>query len=150
MPETEAYAMETGNRANGSVRMAESAAQEAYGASQIGPFDYCPKLGFREYWYPGVLARTVRGKPVHMQMLGDDLVATNEKEDLVLFKRERINLERPQKLGPLDVGLIYFRGHLAKRARDYQRKPESSVTATAEVSAGNRSRPGRAPSEGRE
>ena len=24
-------------------------------------------------------------------------------------------------LGPLDVGLIYFRRHLAQRARDYQR-----------------------------
>ena len=34
---------------------------------------------------------------------------------------ERLNLERPQKLGPLDVGLIYFRRHLAQRARDYQR-----------------------------
>jgi hypothetical protein len=49
------------------------------------------------------------------------IIATNEKEDLVVFKRERINLERPQKLGPLDVGLIYFRRHLAQRARDYQR-----------------------------
>ena len=49
------------------------------------------------------------------------LIATNEKEDLVVFKRERLNLERPQKLGPLDVGLIYFRRHLAQRARDYQR-----------------------------
>jgi phenylpropionate dioxygenase-like ring-hydroxylating dioxygenase large terminal subunit len=49
------------------------------------------------------------------------LIATNEKEDLVVFKRERLNLERPQKLGPLDVGLIHFRRHLAQRARDYQR-----------------------------
>jgi hypothetical protein len=49
------------------------------------------------------------------------LIATNEQEDLVVFKRERLNLERPQKLGPLDVGLIYFRRHLALRARDYQR-----------------------------
>jgi hypothetical protein len=49
------------------------------------------------------------------------IIATNEKEDLVVFKRERLNLERPQKLGPLDVGLIYFRRHLAQRARDYQR-----------------------------
>jgi len=49
------------------------------------------------------------------------IIATNEQEDLVVFKRERLNLERPQKLGPLDVGLIYFRRHLAQRARDYQR-----------------------------
>jgi hypothetical protein len=50
------------------------------------------------------------------------IIATNEQEDLVIFKRERLNLERPQKLGPLDVGLIYFRRHLARRARDHQRK----------------------------
>lgn len=49
------------------------------------------------------------------------LVATNEKEDLVVFKRGRLNLEAPQKLGPLDVGLIHFRRHLAQRARDWQR-----------------------------
>src|SRR5262245_12849213 len=53
---------------------AESSAREAYGASQIGPFDYCPKLGFREYWYPGLEARKVGGKPVSLKMLGDDLV----------------------------------------------------------------------------
>jgi hypothetical protein len=44
-----------------------------------------------------------------------------DQEDLVAFKRERLNLERPQKLGPLDEGLIYFGRHLAQRARDYQR-----------------------------
>ena len=49
------------------------------------------------------------------------LIATNEKEDLIVFKRERLNLEKPQKLGPLDVGLIHFRRHLALRARDDQR-----------------------------
>jgi hypothetical protein len=49
------------------------------------------------------------------------VIATNEREDLVVFKRGRLNLEAPQKLGPLDVGLIYFRRHLAQRARDYQR-----------------------------
>ena len=56
--------VDTINRTNG----------DAYGASQIGPFDYCPKLGFREYWYPGIEAKNVRGAPVHVTMLGDDLV----------------------------------------------------------------------------
>ena len=27
---------------------------EVFGASQVGPFDYVPRVGFREYWYPGV------------------------------------------------------------------------------------------------
>ena len=57
--------MDTTSRANGSARMAESTVEEAYGASQIGPFDYCPRLGFREYWYPAVEARQVRRKPLN-------------------------------------------------------------------------------------
>jgi hypothetical protein len=48
-------------------------------------------------------------------------IMTNEKEDLAVFKKTRLNLEEPQKLGPLDTGVIYFRRHLARRARDYQR-----------------------------
>ena len=49
------------------------------------------------------------------------VVAINEKEDLIVFKTEHINLERPQKLGLLDRGLILFRRNLAKRSRDFQR-----------------------------
>ena len=49
------------------------------------------------------------------------VVAINEKEDLIVFKSEHINLERPQKLGLLDRGLILFRRNLAKRSRDFQR-----------------------------
>ena len=49
------------------------------------------------------------------------IITTNEKEDLTVFKRERLNLDRPHKLGPLDVGVIYFRRHLPKRSRDFQR-----------------------------
>jgi len=36
--------MDMTSRANGNARMAESTVEEAYGASQIGPFDYCPRL----------------------------------------------------------------------------------------------------------
>jgi hypothetical protein len=32
-----------------------------------------------------------------------------------------MNFDRPQKLGPLDAALIYFRRHLARRSRDYKR-----------------------------
>jgi hypothetical protein len=64
----------------------------------------------------------------------DTIIATDEQEDLVIFKRERLNLERPQKLGPLDVGLIYFRRHLARRARDHLRKSEGALTAPSEAS----------------
>ena len=33
---------------------AEMAWREAQGATPLGPFEYVPPLGFREYWYPGV------------------------------------------------------------------------------------------------
>jgi phenylpropionate dioxygenase-like ring-hydroxylating dioxygenase large terminal subunit len=49
------------------------------------------------------------------------LIATNEMEDLVVFKKGRLNLDLPQQLGPLDAALIYFRRHLARRSRDFQR-----------------------------
>lgn len=49
--------------------------EEARGASQIGPFDYCPRLGFREYWYPGTRSGNVGAKkPVRLKMLGEELV----------------------------------------------------------------------------
>ena len=49
--------------------------EEARGASQVGPFDYCPRVGFREYWYPGVWAAKVgRKRPVKVRMLGEDIV----------------------------------------------------------------------------
>jgi hypothetical protein len=36
------------DRANGDGATASETAAEALGAPQIGPFDDCPKLGFRE------------------------------------------------------------------------------------------------------
>jgi len=49
------------------------------------------------------------------------VVATNEQEDLATFMADRLRFDLPQKLGPLDAGLIYFRRHLARRSRDFQR-----------------------------
>jgi len=49
------------------------------------------------------------------------VVRTNEWEDLVVFMRDRLRFDLPQKLGPLDTGVIYFRRHLARRSRDFQR-----------------------------
>jgi hypothetical protein len=49
------------------------------------------------------------------------VVATNEQEDLATFKADRLRFDLPQKLGPLDAGLIYFRRHLARRSRDFRR-----------------------------
>ena len=53
------------------------------GYSQIGVFDLVPVLGYREYWYPGIMARDVgkrswwlfgRRKPVTVKMLGEDVL----------------------------------------------------------------------------
>ena len=60
-------------------------AEEARGASQIGPFDYCPRLGFREYWYPGIWAKKVGTKrPVRLTMLGEELVLFRGKDGKVV------------------------------------------------------------------
>ena len=60
--------------------MARQSWNEAYGASQIGPFDYCPRLGFREYWYPGIWKKQVGRRPVNLKMLGEDLVLFRGKD----------------------------------------------------------------------
>ena len=158
--------MDNQDGVNGDGAKAEITAQEAYGASQIGPFDYCPRLGFREYWYPAVEARQVRQRPVHLQMLGDDLVLFRDTAGTVAalsdwcpHRGARLSLgvcefdgtvtcpyhgytfdgtgqcvagliERP------DSPFIYFRRHLAQRARDHQRragaaKPDASAPARA-------------------
>ena len=49
------------------------------------------------------------------------IMGTNEKEDLATFMKGRLRFDLPQKLGPMDVGLIYFRRHLARRSRDFRR-----------------------------
>ena len=63
---------------------AEAAWREAQGASQIGPFDYVPPMGFREYWYPALLKKDVGvRKPVCVKMLGEDIVFFRGKQDKV-------------------------------------------------------------------
>jgi phenylpropionate dioxygenase-like ring-hydroxylating dioxygenase large terminal subunit len=65
------------------VAQEEETNREAYNASQIGPFDYCPKLGFREYWYPAVWKKEIGKRPVNLKMLGDELVLFNGKDGKV-------------------------------------------------------------------
>ena len=59
--------------------------EEARGSSQIGPFDFCPRLGFREYWYPGIKAKKVgMRRPVRLRMLGEELVLFRGKQGQVV------------------------------------------------------------------
>lgn len=92
---------------NGSVpRQAEETAREAYGASQIGPFDYCPRLGFREYWYPGIEARKVKDKPVYLKMLGDNLVFFRDKKGTIAALSDWC----PHRGARLSLGVSDFKG----------------------------------------
>src|SRR6266550_4382113 len=80
--------------------------EEARGASQIGPFDYCPKLGFREYWYPGIEARKVRRAPVHLTMLGEDLVLFRDAAGKVVALSDWC----PHRGARLSLGVCEFKG----------------------------------------
>lgn len=94
------------NDANGAPHNADSTVTEAHGASQIGPFDYCPKLGFREYWYPAIEARKVRGKPVSLMMLGDDLVLFRDGAGNVVALSDWC----PHRGARLSLGVCEFKG----------------------------------------
>jgi predicted acylesterase/phospholipase RssA len=94
------------NDANGAPHHADSTVAEAYGASQIGPFDYCPKLGFREYWYPAIETRKVRGKPVSLMMLGDDLVLFRDGAGKVVALSDWC----PHRGARLSLGVCEFEG----------------------------------------
>ena len=57
----------------------------------------------------------------HIYSCADCAARINEWEDLVVFKKGRLRYDIPQKLGPLDAVVIYFRRHLAQRSRDFRR-----------------------------
>lgn len=81
--------------------------EEARGASQIGPFDYCPRVGFREYWYPGIWAKKVgRNRPVRLKMLGEELVLFRGKDGAVVALSEWC----PHRGARLSNGLCDFAG----------------------------------------
>jgi phenylpropionate dioxygenase-like ring-hydroxylating dioxygenase large terminal subunit len=81
--------------------------EEARGASQIGPFDYCPRLGFREYWYPGIWSRQVGPKkPVRLKMLGEELVLFRGGDGAV----GALNDWCPHRGARLSNGVCDFRG----------------------------------------
>jgi phenylpropionate dioxygenase-like ring-hydroxylating dioxygenase large terminal subunit len=86
--------------------LAERTVREAYGASQVGPFDYCPKLGFREYWYPGIAARRVRGRPVRLTILGEELVLFRDEAGRVAALSDWC----PHRGARLSLGLCEFKG----------------------------------------
>ena len=80
---------------------------EAYGSSQIGPFDYIPKVGFREYWYPGVWAKKVgHKKPVKVKMLEEDIVFFRGKDGNVVALTDWC----PHRGARFSLGVCDFKG----------------------------------------
>jgi phenylpropionate dioxygenase-like ring-hydroxylating dioxygenase large terminal subunit len=80
---------------------------EARGASQVGPFDYCPRMGFREYWYPAIKARRVGAKkPVRVKMLGEEIVLFRGKDHQVVALTDWC----PHRGARLSNGLCDFPG----------------------------------------
>ena len=79
---------------------------EAYGATQIGPFDYVPKVGFREYWYPCVWSKEVGRKPKNIKMLGEELVLFRGKKGNVVALNEWC----PHRGARLSRGFCEFEG----------------------------------------
>ena len=56
---------------------------EVFGASQVGVFDFVPRVGYREYWYPGVEAKLIKRKPVALKILDEDIVFFRDKDGKV-------------------------------------------------------------------
>ncbi|MGH9697524.1 MAG: Rieske 2Fe-2S domain-containing protein, partial [Bryobacteraceae bacterium] len=42
--------------------------------TSLSMFQLVPELGYREYWYPALLARSVGKRPKKVVMLGEELV----------------------------------------------------------------------------
>ena len=99
----------TAPRTQEDIGIAEVAPQrgdEVFGASQVGPFDYVPRVGFREYWYPGVWSKKVGRKPVNLKMLGDELVLFRGKDGNVVALNEWC----PHRGARLSRGFCEFKG----------------------------------------
>jgi phenylpropionate dioxygenase-like ring-hydroxylating dioxygenase large terminal subunit len=57
---------------------------DVFGASQVGVFDFVPRIGFKEYWYPGIEAKLVRDKPRALTMLGEDIIFFSDQNKKVV------------------------------------------------------------------
>src|SRR5688572_24708439 len=81
----------------------------AAGQSQIGMFDFVPVLGYREYWYPALLAREVGTRPRKVRMLGDELVFFRDKDNRVAALWDRC----PHRGALLSNGRCEFPGTIS-------------------------------------
>ena len=54
------------------------------GASGIGVHDFVPETGYREYWYPGVMATDIGKKPVALRLLEEQIVFFRDTKNEVV------------------------------------------------------------------
>ena len=62
-------------------------------------------LGFRNYWYPAMLSRHLRRKPVAVQLLGEKLVFVRSQGQCYALENRC-----PHRGVPLSIGTCEFRG----------------------------------------
>jgi len=79
------------------------------GFSQIGVFDHVPVLGYREYWYPALAARSVGKKPVPVKLLGEELVFFRSRHRQIVAFWDRC----PHRGARLSAGKCEFPGTLS-------------------------------------
>ena len=79
------------------------------GFSQIGVFDHVPVLGYREYWYPALAARSVGKKPVPVKLLGEELVFFRSRHRQIVAFWDRC----PHRGARLSAGKCEFHGTLS-------------------------------------
>jgi phenylpropionate dioxygenase-like ring-hydroxylating dioxygenase large terminal subunit len=69
--------------------------------------DLVPPLGYRNYWYPAMLSRELRKKPVRVQMLGESIVFFRDsRSGRVAAMDDRC----PHRTSSLALGHCYFPG----------------------------------------
>lgn len=80
-----------------------------YGISQIGAFDHVPATGYREYWYPALLAREVGKRPKLVKLLGEEVVFFRGKDRRVVALDDRC----PHRGARLSLGRCEYEGTIS-------------------------------------
>ena len=92
-----------------------------------------PALGFKEYWYPALKARTVGKKPVGLKLLGEDIVFFYVLYNWLRhhnFSRQGFRAMAPQRydlpetLSATDAQVVAGRRLLLEPRKSPSQKPE--------------------------
>jgi len=67
-------------------------------------------MGYRNYWYPAIRAGKLGKKPLHIKLLGDDVVLFRNLETRIAYAMAD---RCPHRRAPLSQGNIFFPGTLS-------------------------------------